>query len=356
MRSDTRLLRKLLGSVLIAGWSVAYLALFFGLHMTLRWQWFLSEAGFLNKEAHFAELERSRAQQRPVAKVEAATAATAAIEEKALKQPEPTGGVYWTDFRGRNRDGRYDQTPVRADWPKGGLPQVWREPVGGGYASFVIANGRAFTIEQRRHQEVATAYEMATGRELWAHGWDGEFHESMGGDGPRATPTWNDGRVYALGAAGELRCLDAATGNGSGRATFSRITERRTSVGDVGVTADCRRQGDRAPRRRSGKSVAAYNRLTGEPVWTALDDMQAYTSPMLVTLAGSDRSWWSPRAACWVDGGERRGVVGISLGHLIRHQQRAADYLLVRIACSFQPATGMARPFSRSFRRARSFK
>jgi outer membrane protein assembly factor BamB len=35
-----------------------------------------------------------------------------------------------------------------------------------------------------------------------------------------------------------------------------------------------------------GKSVAAYDRLTGTPTWTALDDPQAYTSPMLVTLGG----------------------------------------------------------------------
>jgi len=287
MRSDTRLLRKLLGSVLIAGWSVAYLALFFGLHYQLDGSGSFPRPVFYNKEAHFAELERSRAQQRPVAKVEAATAAPAAIEEKAPKQPEPTGGVYWTDFRGRDRDGRYDQTPVRADWPKGGLPQVWREPVGGGYASFVIANGRAFTIEQRRHQEVATAYELATGRELWAHGWDGEFHESMGGDGPRATPTWNDGRVYALGAAGELRCLDAATG----RRIWSRniLTDNGAANLQWGMSASPLIVDDKVivlPGGGSGKSVAAYNRLTGEPVWTALDDMQSYTSPMLVTLAG----------------------------------------------------------------------
>ena len=90
MRSDTRLLRKLLGSVLIAGWSVAYLALFFGLHYQLDGSGSFPRPVFYNKEAHFAELERSRAQQRPVAKVETATAAPAAIEEKAPKQPEPT--------------------------------------------------------------------------------------------------------------------------------------------------------------------------------------------------------------------------------------------------------------------------
>jgi outer membrane protein assembly factor BamB len=40
------------------------------------------------------------------------------------------------------------------------------------------------------------------------------------------------------------------------------------------------------PGGTAGQSVAAYNKLTGEPIWKALDDKQAYTSPMLVTLAG----------------------------------------------------------------------
>src|SRR5215470_850138 len=40
------------------------------------------------------------------------------------------------------------------------------------------------------------------------------------------------------------------------------------------------------PGGRSGKSVVAYNKLTGAPVWRSLDDTQAYVSPMLVTLAG----------------------------------------------------------------------
>ena len=34
----------------------------------------------------------------------------------------------------------------------------------------------------------------------------------MGGDGPRATPTVYDNRIYSLGATGILNCLEAATG------------------------------------------------------------------------------------------------------------------------------------------------
>jgi len=63
------------------------------------------------------------------------------------------------------------------------------------------------------------------------------------------------------------------------------------------------------PGGESGKCVVAYNKLTGERVWSALDDKASYTSPMLVTLDGVDQVCWSspppmppgstrPRAPC----------------------------------------------------------
>ena len=89
---------------------------------------------------------------------------------------------------------------MRTDWGRA-LTPLWKQPVGGGYASFVIAAGRAFTIEQRGGPEVAAAYDLATGRELWTSAWNALFQEGMGGDGPRATPTWHDGRLWRLRVA-----------------------------------------------------------------------------------------------------------------------------------------------------------
>jgi outer membrane protein assembly factor BamB len=40
------------------------------------------------------------------------------------------------------------------------------------------------------------------------------------------------------------------------------------------------------PGGPGGRSVVAYHKRTGDPVWRALDDSQSYTSPVLVTLAG----------------------------------------------------------------------
>ena len=241
---------------------------------------------FGDTEEHYDTLELNRSQHYsrllPAGPPPAADAGDAAAAARGGAED-----VYWTDFRGPRRDGRYTQTALRTDWSPHGLDPLWAQPVGGGYASFVVAQGRAFTIEQRRDQEVVTAYEAATGRELWTHAWDAHFQESMGGPGPRATPTWYAGRVYALGAAGELRCLDAGSGE---------LVWRRNILEDAGaenlpwaMAAAPLIVDDLVvvqPGGAGGWSVAAYDRATGAVAWHALDDVQSYTSPMLETLAG----------------------------------------------------------------------
>ncbi|HEU4795338.1 MAG TPA: PQQ-binding-like beta-propeller repeat protein, partial [Pyrinomonadaceae bacterium] len=181
---------------------------------------FLVFFGSGNNEEHYSALEQHRQQQAAQAPT-AAPAATAtpvaqASPDASPAQPgeptAPSGRNYWTTFRGPKRDGNYALTAVSTNWPANGLSPIWKQPIGLGFASFAIADGRAFTIEQRRAQEVVAAYDVATGRELWTQGWNAEFYESNGA-GPRATPTWDQGRVYALGATGELRCLDANNGS-----------------------------------------------------------------------------------------------------------------------------------------------
>ena len=113
------------------------------------------------------------------------------------------------------------------------------------------------------------------------------FTESLGGDGPRATPTWADGIVYALGATGELRALD----EGSGRVLWRTniIDENGATNLDWGMAASPLVVGDTVvvlPGGPNGHSVVAYNRRTGKRAWSALGDKQAYSSPMLVTLGG----------------------------------------------------------------------
>ncbi len=114
------------------------------------------------------------------------------------------------------------------DWPAEGPPLLWKQPIGEGWSSFAIADGVAFTLERRRDREMVAAYDLDDGRELWTASWRSRFTEAADRDGPRTTPAWDDGRVYALGAAGDLLALDAATGEELWRATSSTRTRPRT--------------------------------------------------------------------------------------------------------------------------------
>src|SRR5437868_1859897 len=287
--------RKILGSMLIAALMGAYV--FIVVPGPIRS--FLGVRGS-STEAHYDEVERHRASQRasepaaasaenaPSSAGEPAvgsSATPAAAKSEADAKPAKLIRNYWTDFRGPKRDGRYDEMPVLTQWPSAGLSPVWRQPIGGGYSSFTIAEGRAYTIEQRRRQELVAAYDLETGRELWVHPWDAEFTDEMG-DGPRATPTWNEGRLYALGGTGILHCIEAKSGkliwsrdvlkeNGGANLQW-RTTASRLVVDDKVIVTP----------GGSGKSIVAYNKLTGVPVWQSLSDRSSYTSPMLATLAG----------------------------------------------------------------------
>ncbi len=278
----------------LAAAGAGYIALrtFFGLRVELAGSGTRPMFSFYKPEKHFENLERQRAAAAvPPDRSAAALPAESVVQTASAAPVRPPAAAavaeYWTTFRGPQLMGIYAQKPIDTSWPAAGLKQLWRQPVGGGYASFVIAQGKAYTIEQRRKREIVAAYDVTTGREMWSHGWDAAFDESMGGPGPRATPTWDEGRLYALGAAGELRCLDGETGkriwskniltdNGAENITWGMAAAPLVVDGKVIVL----------PGGPSGKSVVAYDKLTGEAVWKALDDKQAYTSPVVVTLAG----------------------------------------------------------------------
>jgi outer membrane protein assembly factor BamB len=294
MRRDAVARTKILGTLCIAFLGVGYVYLYS--------VWRNSSL----TEAHYAELERHRAQQQsaignevPQPGTPQTAAPAAAAQQPAAGQPAAPGTTapeqtaaahasrnYWTNFRGPNRDGRYDEMAVLTAWPAGGLAPVWKQPVGVGYASFVVADGRAYTIEQRRRQEVVAAYDVSNGRQIWTQGWNAEYTDTTG-DGPRATPTWDDGRIYALGATGELRCIDAKTGgvvwgknilSDNGASNLSWAMAASPLIVDDKVIV--------LPGGTANKSVVAYNKMTGAPVWKSQSDPQAYVSPMLVTLAG----------------------------------------------------------------------
>jgi outer membrane protein assembly factor BamB len=125
-----------------------------------------------------------------------------------------------------------------------------------------------------------------TGQQLWKHEYDRPYNFSYAG-GPRCTPTVNDGKVYALGAEGNLWCLDADSG---------RVVWSKDFVNDYGAKTPiwgfaahplvdedsvyCVAGGD-------GSVAVAFDKNTGRELWRALSSRdQGYCPPTLIVHGG----------------------------------------------------------------------
>ncbi len=118
-------------------------------------------------------------------------------------------------FLGADRTGVVNRVRLAADWSRQPPRELWRRPVGLGWSGFAVVGRLAVTQEQRGPLETVVCYDLLTGVERWVHADEVRFSDEHG-DGPRATPTLADGRVYTLGGTGLLNCLDAESGRGSG--------------------------------------------------------------------------------------------------------------------------------------------
>ncbi|MBL9122870.1 MAG: PQQ-like beta-propeller repeat protein [Planctomycetaceae bacterium] len=200
----------------------------------------------------------------------------------------------WQDFaeyRGRKRDGVVNGPALARDWSAEPPRLVWRQPCGGGYASFALSGGRAITIEQRREREAVVAYDVNSGRELWEHAYPALFSEKLGGDGPRATPTVADGEVYALGATGILTCLDLNSGQPKWSVNILELNSVQNI--DWGMAGSPLVYDDLVvvnPGAQQGKAdsrgLVALARADGRLVWRHGTAGAGYSSPMLATIRG----------------------------------------------------------------------
>ncbi len=215
-----------------------------------------------------------------------ATNAPTAATRSALPAV-PMGVIDFSQFLGPNRNGHVAGPHLEQNW-RAHPPQVlWRQPVGEGWGGFATSGGVAVTQEQRGDQELVIAYDLMTGQVLWSDAEATRFANEVGGNGPRATPTIVDGKVYTMGANGHLHVLELATGQ---RLWSKNVVESNgAGVPAWGVSASPLVLGDAVivvPGQATGGTLAAYHRGDGTRLWISGNQPASYSSPRLVTVQG----------------------------------------------------------------------
>lgn len=192
----------------------------------------------------------------------------------------------WPQWRGPRRDGLSTETGLNWNWPARGPRKLWDAPASEGYSAFAVAGGRAYCILQDGDNEVVVCWNAETGKEQWRFPYPAHFTYPFGA-GPRSTPTLDGNRLYTVGATGVFHCLDAATGGKLWR--HDLLEEFSANNLGWGVSFSPLIEGNLVltnPGGPNGKSVVAFDKISGAIVWHALDDMAGYSSPIAVFAAG----------------------------------------------------------------------
>lgn len=187
----------------------------------------------------------------------------------------------WPNFRGPRYDGISDETAFRKEWTEP-IPLVWQRNIGSAFSSFACVGDRVYTCGTANGQQVLFCLHADTGEVLWQRPFEEQYAEPQGGDGTRATPTVDEGRVYVLGAKGLLLCADAATGSELWRTQFGHMPSWGYSgsvliEGDLAIVSAGESDGD----------LIAFDKKTGRRVWKCGGDPVGYATPYPFSFEGT---------------------------------------------------------------------
>ncbi len=215
---------------------------------------------------------------------------TETSEERLLANADETPTAFavttdveaqWPGFRGPNRNGVVPGAQIQTDWTASPPVELWRRPVGPGWSSFTVRGDVFYTQEQRGEDEIVACYKMSDGELVWRHSDQARFWESIGGAGPRATPTYNNGRLFTLGATGIFNALNANDGSVIWKRDLA--VDAEVKVPDWGFSSSPLVVDSLVIVAAVGKLVA-YDLATGDPRWFSPKGGYGYSSPHLMII------------------------------------------------------------------------
>ena len=202
--------------------------------------------------------------------------------------------VAWPQLLGPERNGIVRQPGLNLDWQKRPPATLWKGPMGSAFSSFAVVGDNVYTMANRGARDGVVCLGLGDGKERWFVDAAPRYLDSQKhGPGPRATPTYHQGKLYCLFGRGELVCLSAA-GKKLWQADIFKDTGAKSRDGTTqyywGVSMSPLVEGDRIivqPGGDQNNSVAAFHKDTGKLLWKSGNDPMGYASPIAVTVAGS---------------------------------------------------------------------
>ena len=195
----------------------------------------------------------------------------------------------WPQWRGAIHDAVANRERLAESWPESGPPVLWTKEIGKGYSSFIAVGDRVWTQTQTLYEQAVVCLDAATGETIWSQKYGWPYDGGGLYPGPRATPTWHDGRIYYAAPEGTIGCLDARTGRSiwetNPKKTFhGRGTDFGCAASPVVVDGLVI-----VPVGGLDASVIALDAGDGSLVWKSGESPASYASVLPITLNGRPR-------------------------------------------------------------------
>jgi outer membrane protein assembly factor BamB len=202
-------------------------------------------------------------------------------------------GEDWPQWRGKNRDAVLSETGLIETLPEGVLPRRWTATVGAGYSGPTVADGRVFVTDRGSDEaesevERVLCFDADTGKPIWNHTYPSKYLIQYRA-GPRASVTVHQGKALSVGAMGQFKCLDAASGEVLWQRDLAK--EYKARMPTWGITASPLVYDDLVIQIAAGSQdacVVAMDLQTGKERWHALDERAGYAAPILVRQGDQD--------------------------------------------------------------------
>ena len=192
----------------------------------------------------------------------------------------------WPQWRGPNRDGISMDSGLLKSWPPSGPQVLWRKVIGEGFSSISIREGRTYTMFSEGGDEFAASYDAESGEEIWRVRVDAKFVNSWG-NGPRATPSVDETRVYFASSRGKIFAIDIRSGEIAWQ--HDLVRDSGSLAPDLGYSNSPLLIGDLliiTAGGRSGKGILAFQKDTGVIQWSRETSHPGYSSPIVIDAAG----------------------------------------------------------------------